>query len=590
MEQWAVLRLRWCLLFVVSIVAAAGHGAGDRGVRPGPSLDPRLRAIISGWSARPFEAYVAGVDDTVPFRDGASVSLSSPELMRSLNVAARRIPADVPATRSLAALELAAGNAALAVSRLETAVDSATDSVVLHADLAGALRQLAFDEEYRPRAAYLRARAMEASLSALSADPMWQPARHNFRLAAEDLGLRFSDDQDWLRYLREPTAVAAGSQVAAWPRIKATLGDVAVPLAQHIEIQAGFSQAYRELLEDELLPQWAEAVLARRPEQAALVLNRVTELADALKRSGGDGLAAAAVVAISPNEVEATARGLMAYGRGRRLYESTERERALEEFAHAVRELKSAGSAFVLRAQLHQAIAEFQVGQRENAEAEAVLVAAQAGRLGFGSVRAGAEWLAGIADTQSGNADVAIGRFRKASALFVQLGELEDAAATLSSGANTYRLLGDADLGWEWLGESVKKLGFVVSPRRIHTIMLNASLFASDEGLLRAALFFQNCSVSAAQTRGVASTLAEGYLRRATIEVRLGRFDVARHDLEAARQIADEIKSSFLQKYVTAWISRASALQIAASDPQKAAAAIPPVPIIGETTCPWRLV
>jgi CHAT domain-containing protein len=99
----------------------------------------------------------------------------------------------------------------------------------------------------------------------------------------------------------------------------------------------------------------------------------------------------------------------------------------------------------------------------------------------------------------------------------------------------------------------------MVSSQRRYLILFNLSLYAQDEGLLRAAELFQDAAVVEADRRGNPLTIVESRLRRAQLSLRRGRVARAARDLEWAGARMDAVQSSSSAAYLRSWRERLGA-------------------------------
>jgi CHAT domain-containing protein len=424
--------------------------------------------------------------------------------------------------------------------------------------------------------------ALDAATAATEIDGARPEPWFNQAVILGHLGLREEAVQAWERWSQVESDSgwrSEGARLRA-PMQSSRQQDGATPSltdasgSKDAAITAGTPQASREFLEDVLLPLWGQAHTAGHDAEAAMLLRRASRLANALEAVAGDTLDSRTVRLITHSADKAvlarTALGLVAYGHGRTLYEANSWEAAGDRFTTAISLLSASQSPIAHWARLQLALVLYQ--RRHLAEAERVLneVLGPAEIDGYLTAGARAHWLLGLVQMQTGGIERALDSYTRSISLWERTKEFDNVAAVAGTAADTLRVSGNHELGWRYLMIALARLPELQSVRRRYTLMLNASLYSSDETLARAAMVFQNASLKEARNRGVPSTIAEGLIRRATLRSRQHADDGSASDLEEARGLIEQIASATSRNYQLAWWHSASVESLLPSDPNLA--------------------
>lgn len=165
--------------------------------------------------------------------------------------------------------------------------------------------------------------------------------------------------------------------------------------------------------------------------------------------------------------------------------------------------------------------------------------------------------------------------YRRARLLLTRAEQREDLVAIDTSIANALRLSGEKAAGWSRVAATLPDLRHVRTARRRHTVLLNASLFAQDDNLIRAALLFLDESIEAAYARGgINNSIVEGLVRRARLNLRVSDSLAARRDLARATALLPALPSQSLQAYVEGWLDIVEGEASGADDVDRATAAL----------------
>lgn len=534
---------------------------------------PDLSGITPGGSAavppRPFEPRLSVATNT-GFREQRTSSAALVSF--ATHVRSGGGPTTLSARHISALIEAAAGDIPSAVSRLTELATQQQESPDAWLDLSAALLLEARANTHEPFSLY--AASLNASLRAHSLRPS-AAASFNAGLAWLALGLpqpaasaweqalALEPDGSWrteirrrLIQLRRETH-SRGIHLPSWERLGVLSDERLSEAVRHAP------QPWREFLEDEMLPLWADQ--ARSSDQRESVLRQAEVVAQALFEIGGDGCPRQIIDAVRSQPLQLS-RALRLFVEGRRFYETSRREEAVESFRRALSEIPGQ-TALAVRINVHLANSLYLIARHIEAEALAAEVAADSRQLACWSNEAAAVWLIGIAQTRDGRVSAANASYERAAILFERTMQEEDRAAVQSSMANMRRVSGDIQSGWLSLGETLRGSPAILSPRRRYTVLLNASLFASDSRLPYAALAFQALSLEAARQRGAANTMVEALVRRAELLTDVGADEAADADLRLADDWMTRVESPASRRYQSSWLKLAKAARLQTIDP-----------------------
>ena len=507
-----------------------------------------------------------------------------PAAMRRLRAArTKTAPADLAAAAQFA---LISGEPRVAEVLLKKAVATAPAQATLFADLAATYLTLA-NREGDGHVLFLT-RAMDAAGRATSIDPGLAQGWFNLAIALETLGLKQDalqawqqadvneGDSRWRHEARRRAGLTLAAVDTGWSTMRVRLLESQeLEATEAARAAATYPQPVRELLEEDLLFDWATAHVAGYASHAAISMRKARILNEALRELTQDRLLSETLDALKSDVgslTDTVAAGIVAFARGRRAYENNQFEQAGAAFANAIEALRRANSPFVELVRYHSAIVGYQ--QRRLIEAKTVLqgVLAKAAARRFAALAARAELLLGMVRLQTEDLERALVHYRTAEDGFRILRETENVANAANAAADTLRLIGQHEAGWPQIGTALAALPQLRSARRRYVVLLNASLYAADDDLPMAALLFQNASIAAARERGTPNTLAEGYTRRAALHLHAENLQGASSDLAAAEAQISRITSEASRTYQLAWLQAIRGDYLTRVDPRAALA------------------
>jgi CHAT domain-containing protein len=311
----------------------------------------------------------------------------------------------------------------------------------------------------------------------------------NRALALEALGLRDDAESAWSDYLRldpkSPWAGEAGTHLAAlreatdvqrWEQQKKRIdsGELNAEAIAHVAAQ--YPQYARALAEDDLLPAWGAATLARDPsaarhlEIAAAVASGVAANGDLLLRESVETIRTA-----PPKRFHALADGHSAYGKGRALADAGRHGDARMAFVSAADALAGAGSPFEGFARFQMAVCSYLRNDYPDTVRLLDAVSSSLPERKYRALAGRIGWVRGLADEQLGHPTRAFERYRDALQTFSALGERDNEAALLTLIAETLHRSGEDDAAIDHHLRSVATIARTGSSKRRHQVLFEAA-------------------------------------------------------------------------------------------------------------------
>ncbi|HXU33500.1 MAG TPA: CHAT domain-containing protein [Thermoanaerobaculia bacterium] len=538
---------------------------------PPPDAIRRELAATLG-PVRPVEGRLVG---------GFSYKLFEPGRITNLSTAARtalRSLEVIPEERPL--LELFKGQATPAVEALEHLIAEQPGDAQRWSDLAAAYLAESSGPPARPVAL---AQALDAALRSLEVDPNLAEARFNRALILEQLGLIREAVRAWNEYLKLDPSSAWGTEaenhmkrltrptgLAAWRKARQTLMAKAQTrnASQVKTLIHQFPQPVRQLIEEQLLPGWGTAYLARHYGKAAADLDLARFLAIQLAAVSSDAMAEDAIAAINDAEmnrdtprVTALARGHANFGAALPHLTRHEVERACPLLGLAMRDLLQAKSPFANWSAAHLARCANERQEFPTAREDSLSLIARLDTFRYPALSGQLRLSAGLPLLAGDDPDAALVADRAAVAVFDRLKERENAAQARTNLAEALRFLGADDDAWPLRIQTLADFAWL-TPRRRTSALEEAAQAASAEGLLHAALAFREFSLQECDRLGDPSSRAYGRLKRAESLLALGRPLEAATDLSEAQGLAAQIEDAQVRERVKADLSIAESLAV----------------------------
>ncbi len=467
---------------------------------------------------------------------------------------------------------LVEGNVDRSIATLEN-VTSATDNASHWSDLSAAYLVKAEGTPAR-RIEYL-ARGLEAAARSLRVRPS-NEARFNRALAIEGLSPYIGEADPWTEYLtveRDTKWIAVAKRHVAsaspavdgratWEERKQVLRSRLSRAGQEFvtETVKRFPEATLEFFDQELLTSWARARTSHDAKGAASALGQAQVLADSIFVALNDPMQRDAVLNIKAAEraavqdrVRGLAQGYLAYAEGVKRYDADDYPNAKTFFERALVDLAGGKSPYREAAAAELATILYQQRNLETARRELAAVESSARKAGYRTLLGRILWLQGLAQSKQWRLTEALASFREAASCFEAAGERENAVGIYSVIAANLRMLGDHLESWQYIGRTLEGLGGVRKPIRRYLYLYNASLFASSQDLLDAALLFQDAAVREATARG-GGPVVEALIQRATILTRRKDGEQALLDLRSADERLHALPEGPLKRYHQAQI------------------------------------
>jgi CHAT domain-containing protein len=593
-----LLRMR-SVLAGATVVLAAGillyavSGRSPSRHRDGTYRSDLQELVAAAGQRRTFEPRVTGnfaygtLVAAAPTRSAASSPDDSPLVLRAAAIALEkraRASAEPLALNAFGIAQLVTGQTAGAVATLEEAIRLAPKDARLSSDLAAGYlvrgRESSRIEDV--------ARAVGLAEQATELDPRLAEARFNLALSLERLSLRSEASRAWQSYL----AVDSTSEWAAearrhleqlsetpemrWEKQRREI-IAAGDRGDEASIRAAtgrFPDTAYEYVENDLIPAWADAWLARDVAKAANSLKLARLYGQALADGVGDRMALDAAVAIerasvNQDRADRLARAHQLFRDGRAVYEQDRVAESLGRFAQARPALLDCRSPFAQWTALQEGIGRYYRGDFEQANRLLDALIDDPSTKTHIRLRGRARWMKGLIQMVTGHVANSLDSYKEALGLFDSAGAIGDQAAMHSSIAEALEAIGDLGTAWAHKREALARLDVLRMPRRRETILASSAKMARRGNMLEAAVAFQTELVSDAQLAARAGAVAEGYLGRAEVWYLLDREDVALRDLEEAKRWTARIPDEALAKRTRAEIMLASGQTRQAANSQR---------------------
>jgi len=483
---------------------------------------------------------------------------------------------DVPRTHAAwGTAMLIAGDVDKAVSLLESAAARAKEDAQIHSELAAAYltRAERFDQpDYwmKGLAAAERARRLREDLP---------EALFNRALAMENVGLLDPARAAWKDYLavdgRSPWADEARRHAAdldavlsrpgEWDAFRqqlatltsadtASAGTTSADLSRDVGRATPFRQDLRQWLEGDLIPAWAQAVVAGDAAAAELRLRHARAVADLLSRAGGDdmprlGLARAAALANDKTLGVALARAHQVLPEVLRLFDDGQVEPAANQFAGIEPAFRAAGSPYAYWGAVYTGVIQsnrrLADDMRRTLDRDSDLDAREDLRY----LRGRRRWLRGLLALNLGDLETARGLYDAALADFEATGERDSTIAIHALRAENMSALGARREAWRYERLALEQVWTVTVPRRQHLVLQLGGALCLADGLPEAALVFQAAVIRTgerANQRPV--SLVEGHLFRARAYLPLGDRASALEDLTRASAFLPRIPDEKMRR------------------------------------------
>jgi CHAT domain-containing protein/tetratricopeptide (TPR) repeat protein len=494
------------------------------------------------------------------------------ELMRGLRRRAYSLK-QADSSHILATLDLLVGKYEAAAFRLREATTAPAPRADLLSDLSAAYLALAVIH-HDPRDLV---EALATADRAVTTDPASAPALFNRALALERLYLPDAARAAWRDYLQHDRTGSWANEAGArlrrllasdfsgrWkgqePRIEAAA--IAGDLVQVRSGVRAFVQPVSTLVEEELLPEWADASVTGDSASAAHRLAVARPLASALAEVSGDELLAGAVAAIDaargdPARQMDLATAHRDYRAARRAYLRHDIDTATTLFARARGRFERASSPLSLSCQYQLISCAYQRSnyRRALAAAEGLLRVRDLARQP--TLQGRLLWLVGICRVTTGRPADALQAYRRALTHFEAAGRAEDTASLHSHIALDLGYLGLPREAWRDRLAALAGTEVTLAPHRLAFTWDEAASALEREDHAGVALYFRNQLIEMLRSRGDQLGISFALLSRAETCRLLGHTRQAREDLRAARTVPLTDVDRLIRRRQEAWIAAA---------------------------------
>jgi CHAT domain-containing protein len=414
--------------------------------------------------------------------------------------------------------------------------------------------------------------ALDLLATVLRRDPINAVVQFNYALALERFSLRHRAILAWTQYLKiDPStswSVIARQRLAdlqrappysRWAQASQTLESAAdaADTTTLDRLVGEFPQAARELVDDRLLPAWADRIHSG-DSGAPVLLARASAIADSVSRLNGDRLSADEIARLKRDSAgdradPALIDAYQSFRRGRDAFEADRELDAASELDKAQRLLRARDHPLWLWAAVHAAHASFNRYRGDElmpAVAQLQSLAEIARHRQYSSVEGRARYvIASMLGAKTRLSD-AVSANQQSAAIFRRTRQSAYLAATEVILASELQLLGEADDSWTAVAEALANVGHVTSARRRYAVVINAALGAIAEKRFRVALDLIDEALAVAQEEQTPNRLAEGHLHRARTLVKLG--EVSGPDLGLAAVQIERVADFSLQRRLRA--------------------------------------
>jgi tetratricopeptide (TPR) repeat protein len=448
-----------------------------------------------------------------------------------------------------------------AIFHLEEAVRSASDEATSLSDLSAVYGERGRDQK-RPEDFV---EALDAAERAVAAAPALPEAAFNHALALENLFLDEEARKAWRHYLAldgssdwaeearlhlERSLLAARRRADPRQLLLQAISEgdeeTATRLAREAQREA------REVFEKTLLPLWAESVARGYPDRAERRLVGARWIADQLAERGGERIfqhivQEMALVADLPRDLQKRSKLVLALCRLRQGQEALSQSlfhEALPDLEGAERELRLLESAAAKLARLHLAVCRFRLKDLPGAEALLEGLEEDRAATGFPSVEARRLQILGLVLQSMDRPSDALVHYRRALDLYRDLGETPNAALASRLMAESLVSLGQTKEAWESLYQALAWSRGHHDDQDVDLqldILDGAVLATLADRRPWVALHFQNRLVQLTEGDRRPAENAWALLRRARIEVALGRGTEAKEDFDRALRSLQQV-------------------------------------------------
>jgi len=427
---------------------------------------------------------------------------------------------------------------------------------------------------------------LEAAIEATSLDPRLPAAQFNRGLLCRELGLRTCSEQAWHAYLEtDPSSPWAGevrryqSELAASDRRPAEVrGQLDGGLARRDwvllrHLASLYPATTERWVSEQLLDQWAAAVVAGDERRAEEIRGDAAEIAAALQRQGHISALQQTIAALTTSDRarrSALAHGHRDYAQAMRLFGGSQPLAACEGFASAAHALARGGSPFAVEAELQQVTCLLLENRFERA-LEAVVAIERLPSLDP-AVAARAAWLRATTEMQLRRPLDAVASYRRASALYGRAGDFSNRVNTDARLAEMLEDVGQREEAWSIRRRALQGVVGLEDLTRRPVVWGTAADAALNGGWVNVARLFQDEAVAEARSAGNQLWLAEALRLNATVALEAGRDDDAEASLQEAWELVRDAPDDRIRQAIVPRLEELQGRAALADDPDAARA------------------
>ena len=427
--------------------------------------------------------------------------------------------------------------------------------------------------------------ALTAADRALQIDPKLPEALFNRAIILESLGLLFEARDTWTRYLElDPSSEWATEARARRDKLPSTteqsLFQKGLPQFERnaaagasdavAQFVARFPEQSRRHMETETLGLWAEAFRRGKSDDAERQLAIARAGGGALRSRSGEALLAEMVAVIDASPPPARTRLAQAhamYRSGRIALGRRESRKAREHLLHAASRFGDTPGG--LNARYFAAVASNLAGDAEVAvrELREVMAVAET-RPDYKALRAQIAQEYGLAEALRTHWSEATEHYRRAHALYSELGERSSAANVAALLAERSWFLGRRDEAWRMWSGALRTLSETGIGNRL-SVWLNAvSRNELISGSPEAARSILDVELHQGPNRGWVR--AEILFRRAILSARLNDVAAGAEAIAEGQRVATAIEDPNVREQALADLGVAEGVVFASNDPRRA--------------------
>jgi len=543
-----------------------------------PGRPPLADLVAAVGAQRPFEPRLTGGFAYAPVSAPSATRSAAPGdsvPSTEIRIAALTLEKRLESNRSAATLgafgaaSLVTGRSDAAVRALEEAVRLEPRAAKLHSDLAAAYL-VRFKQRNELEDV---ARAVDVAARAAASDPTLVEARFNLALGLESLSLRHEAREAWMAYARldrhsswageaqeHLDALAPQTLARRFDEERQRVVDAAAA-GDQAAVRAAvvrFPDVAYNYVENDLIPDWADAWLARDRANADGILRRARQVALAVAEAVDERLPVDAVSAIERevsapvDRADALARGHQWFRKARKAYQAGDTASFADDYRRAREALRGSQSPYEEWTRLYLAIADYYRSDLRSAAAPLTPLLAEATTRRHWYVAGRTSRMRGLLSGISGNLSGQLDDYNSALAAFDRLRARSDAAGIHASLADTYESLGDHSATWSHIRDALAGLGDVRLFGTRTTVLWRAALKATRDDLLHAAILLNTEFLDEAQSAAPPVDTAQGFLNRAAVYDQLGLSDRAQADLQAATESIARITDAGIRSRIAA--------------------------------------